>query len=212
MGPEPKCDVRIERLTLGPYATNSYILTCPETGDSVLVDAPAEASAVLRAAKETNPRYILVTHSHMDHIGALSELKSRLRVPVAIHSLDMKALPVQPQILLEHGQEVSFGNVSLKVLHTPGHTPGSLCFLIGKHLLSGDTLFPHGPGRTNSPADLKRIISSITGRLFVLSDDTEVYPGHGNSTILTKEKEEFAIFSARSHDPGLSGDVLWLSS
>jgi len=132
MGPEPKCDVRIGRLTLGPYATNSYILTCPETGDSVLVDAPAEASAIVRAAKETNPRYILITHSHMDHIGALSELKSRLRVPVAIHSLDMKALPVQPQILLEDSQEVLFGNVSLKVLHTPGHTPGSLCFLIGE--------------------------------------------------------------------------------
>ena len=212
MGPEPKRDVRIERLTLGPYATNSYILTCPETGDSVLVDAPAEASAIERAAKETNPRYILVTHGHMDHIGALSELKSRLKVPVAIHRLDMKALPVQPQILLEDGQEVPFGNVSLKVLHTPGHTPGSLCFLIGKHLLSGDTLFPHGPGRTNSPADLKRIIGSITGRLFVLSDDTKVYPGHSNSTILAKEKAEFAIFSARSHDPGLSGDVLWLSS
>ena len=212
MGPEPKCDVRIGRLTLGPYATNSYILTCPETGDSVLVDAPAEASAIVRAAKETNPRYILLTHSHMDHIGALPELKSRLRVPVAIHSLDMKALPIQPQILLEDGQEVSFGNVRLTVLHTPGHTPGSLCFLVGKHLLSGDTLFPHGPGRTNTPADLTRIIGSITGRLFVLSDDTEVYPGHGNSTILAKEKEEFAVFSARSHDPGLSGDVLWLSS
>ncbi|MGD0661818.1 MAG: MBL fold metallo-hydrolase [Syntrophorhabdales bacterium] len=212
MGPEPKCYVRIERLTLGPYATNSYILTCPDTGDSVLVDAPAEASAIVRAAKETNPRYILLTHSHMDHIGALPELKSRLRVPVAIHSLDMKALPIQPQILLEDGQEVSFGNVRLTVLHTPGHTPGSLCFLVGKHLLSGDTLFPHGPGRTNSPADFKRIIGSITGRLFVLSDDTEVYPGHGNSTILAKEKEEFAVFSARSHDPGLSGDVLWLSS
>ena len=174
MRPEPRCCVRIERLTLGPYATNSYILTCPETGDSVLVDAPAEASAIVRAAKETNPRYILLTHSHMDHIGALPELKSRLRVPIAIHSLDMKALPIQPQILLEDGQEVSFGNVRLTVLHTPGHTPGSLCFLVGKHLLSGDTLFPHGPGRTNSPADFKRIIGSITGRLFVLSDDTEV--------------------------------------
>ncbi len=212
MQPEPKGYVHIERLILGPYATNSYILTCSETGDGVLVDAPAEASAILRAAKETNLRYIVVTHSHMDHIGALPELNSRLGVPVAIHSLDMKALPVPPQILLEDDQEVPFGNVSLKVLHTPGHTPGSVCFLIGKQLLSGDTLFPHGPGRTNSPADLRRIIGSITGRLFVLPDDTEVYPGHGDSTILGKEKEEFAIFSARSHDPGLCGDVLWLSS
>jgi glyoxylase-like metal-dependent hydrolase (beta-lactamase superfamily II) len=124
----------------------------------------------------------------------------------------MKALSVKPEILLEDGQEVAFGKARLKVIHTPGHTPGSLCFLVGKHLLSGDTLFPHGPGRTNTPADLTRIIGSITGRLFVLSDDTEVYPGHGNSTILAKEKEEFAVFSARSHDPGLSGDVLWLSS
>jgi len=212
MRPEPRCCVRIERLTLGPYATNSYILTCPDTGDGLLVDAPAEGSAIMRAAKHTKATHILVTHSHADHIGALSELKSRLRVPVAIHRLDMKALSVKPEILLEDGQEVAFGKARLKVIHTPGHTPGSLCFLVGKHLLSGDTLFPHGPGRTNSPADFKRIIGSITGRLFVLSDDTEVYPGHGNSTILAKEKEEFAVFSARSHDPGLSGDVLWLSS
>jgi len=212
MRPEPRCCVRIERLTLGPYATNSYILTCPDTGDGLLVDAPAEGSAIMRAAKHTKATHILVTHSHADHIGALSELKSRLRVPVAIHRLDMKALSVKPEILLEDGQEVAFGKARLRVIHTPGHTPGSLCFLVGKHLLSGDTLFPHGPGRTNTPADLTRIIGSITGRLFVLSDDTEVYPGHGNSTILAKEKEEFAVFSARSHDPGLSGDVLWLSS
>ena len=212
MRPEPRCCVRIERLTLGPYATNSYILTCPDTGDGLLVDAPAEGSAIVRAATHTKVTHILVTHSHADHIGALSELKSRLRVPVAIHRLDMKALSVKPEILLEDGQEVAFGKARLRVIHTPGHTPGSLCFLVGKHLLSGDTLFPHGPGRTNTPADLTRIIGSITGRLFVLSDDTEVYPGHGNSTILAKEKEEFAVFSARSHDPGLSGDVLWLSS
>ena len=212
MRPEPRCCVRIERLTLGPYATNSYILTCPDTGDGLLVDAPAEGSTIVRAAKNTKVTLILVTHSHMDHIGALSELKSRLRVPVAIHRLDMKALSVKPEILLEDGQEVAFGKARLKVIHTPGHTPGSLCFLVGKHLLSGDTLFPHGPGRTNTPADLTRIIGSITTKLFVLPDDTEVYPGHGDSTILIKEKEEFAIFSARSHDPGLSGDVLWLSS
>ena len=147
----------------------------------------------------------MITHSHMDHIGALPELKARLKVPVAVHRLDMKGSPVRPEILLEDGQEVSFGNVRLKVLHTPGHTPGSLSFLIGKQLLSGDTLFPHGPGRTGSPADLKRIIGSITGKLFVLPDDTEVYPGHGDSTILGREKKEFAVFSARSHDPGLRG-------
>jgi len=117
-----------------------------------------------------------------------------------------------PDRWLEDGTDLDLRTRTLRAVHTPGHTRGSLCFLVGKHLLSGDTLFPHGPGRTNSPADLKRIIGSITGRLFVLSDDTKVYPGHGDFTILGKEKEEFAVFSARSHDPGLCGDVLWLSS
>jgi glyoxylase-like metal-dependent hydrolase (beta-lactamase superfamily II) len=148
----------------------------------------------------------------MDHIGALSKLKSKLRIPIGAHRLDAKGLPLRPEILLEDGQEVSFGNLPLKVLHTPGHTSGSLCFLIGKYLISGDTIFPGGPGKTNSPTDLKRIIESITSKIFVLPDDTMIYPGHGDSTILKKEKEEFAVFSSRPHHPNLFGDVLWLLS
>ena len=205
-------DVQIDRLKLGPFDTNSYILTCPLTGDSVLVDAPAEASKILKASKGTNPRYILITHNHMDHIGALPELKSRLGIPIGAHRLEAKGLPLRPEILLEDGEKVSYGKMSLKVLHTPGHTPGSLCFWVGNHLISGDTIFPGGPGKTKSPADLKQIIESITRKIFVLPDDTAIYPGHGDSTILRKEKEEFAIFSSRPHDPNLFGDVLWLSS
>ncbi|MGD0915396.1 MAG: MBL fold metallo-hydrolase [Thermodesulfobacteriota bacterium] len=204
--------VQIDRLRLGPFDTNSYLLTCPLTGESVLVDAPAEVSEILNAAKETHPRYILITHNHGDHIGALSELKSQLRVPVGAHRLDTKGLPLRPDIFLDDNDKVTFGKISLRVLHTPGHTPGSLCFLVGKHLISGDTIFPGGPGKTKSPADLKRIIESITSKIFVLPDDQEIYPGHGDTTLLGKEKEEFAIFFSRSHDPNLSGDVLWLSS
>ena len=204
--------VQIERLKLGPFDTNSYVVTCLGTRESVLVDAPAEGSEILKAAKETNPKYLLITHNHMDHIGALSELKAKLRIPVGAHRLDTKGLPLRPEILLENDEKVSFGRISLKVLHTPGHTPGSLCFLVGKQLISGDTIFPGGPGKTKSSADLKRIIESITSKIFILPDDTEIYPGHGDSTVLRKEKEEFAIFSSRSHDPNLFGDVLWLSS
>ena len=155
-------NVQIDRLKLGPYETNSYIVTCPRTGDSVLVDAPAEASEILKALKDTHPRYILITHNHMDHIGALSELKSKLRVPVGFHRLDAKGLPLQANMILEDGGKVDCGYMSLKILHTPGHTPGSLSFLIGRYLIAGDTIFPGGPGKTRSPANLKLIIESIS--------------------------------------------------
>ncbi|UCH86722.1 MAG: MBL fold metallo-hydrolase [Dehalococcoidia bacterium] len=205
-------NIQIEKLELGPFGTNAYVLVCRATGDSVLVDTPAEANKILERLKGTNPKYTLITHNHTDHLGAFSELRSALGVPVAIHPLDAERLPSPPDILLNDGDTVSFGNIELKVLHTPGHTPGSLCFLTGQYLISGDTIFPHGPGKTGTPAALRQVIESITEKVFVLPDDTQVHPGHGESTVLKKEKEEFAVFSSRSHDPGLCGDVLWLSS
>jgi len=204
--------LQIEKLELEPFGTNAYIVVCRATGDSVLIDAPGEAKKIVERLEGTNPRYILMTHGHIDHVGALSELKSRLEIPVSAHSLDAGNLPVHPDILLNDGDEVSFGSVRLMVLHTPGHTPGSVCFLTGQYLISGDTIFPGGPGRTNTPGDLKRIIESITDKIFPLPDATRVHPGHGDSTVLKKEKEEFAVFSSRPHAPNLCGDVLWLSS
>jgi glyoxylase-like metal-dependent hydrolase (beta-lactamase superfamily II) len=144
----------------------------------------------------------------MDHIGALSELRSKLRIPIGAHRLDTNGLPLRPEILPGDGKKASFGKVSLKVLHTPGHAPGSSCFLIGKHLISEDTIFPGSPDKTESPANSKQIIESITRKIFVLPDDTEICPGHGDPTLLSKEKTEFAIFSSRSHNPNLFGDVL----
>ena len=205
-------NIQIERLELAPFGTNAYVIKCRQTGDSVLIDAPADASTIMKRLQGTNPRYILLTHSHMDHIGALSELRSKLKVPLAAHAADSAGLPSPPEMLLNDGDVVSFGKVKLEVLHTPGHTSGSLCFKIGKYLISGDTIFPGGPGKTKSPVDLRQIIKSIADKILVLSDDTEIYPGHGDSAILKKERDEFAIFSSRPHDPNLCGDVLWLSS
>ena len=204
--------LQIERLELGFFGTNAYILTCQQTGDSVVVDAPAEADKIIDSLKGTNPRYILLTHNHMDHIGALAELRSKLGIPLAAHAKDAGMLPSPPEIELNDGDIISFGNVKLEVLHTPGHTPGSLCFKTGKYLLSGDTIFPNGPGKTSSPANLQQIVKSITGKIFALADDTQVYPGHGDSTVIKNEKEEFAAFSSRPHNPNLCGDVFWLSS
>ena len=112
--------VQIDRRTLGPCNTNCYtncyIITCPLTGDSVLVDAPAEAAEILKQLKGTHPRYILITHSHMDHVGALSELKSKLRIPVGAHRLDANGLPLRPEILLGDGEAVSYTHLTLPTI------------------------------------------------------------------------------------------------
>ena len=203
--------IRIEKIELGPFGTNAYILVCRDTGESVVVDAPADAGKILELLKGTSPRYILITHNHMDHTGALSELKSALDLPVAAHADDAGSLPVSADQLLNDGDVISFGDIKLSVLHTPGHTPGSVCFLTANYLIAGDTIFPGGPGRTGSPADFKRILDSLTGKIFVLPDDTRVFPGHGNSTILGKERQSFAAFSEQGLDANLCGDVLWSS-
>ena len=205
-------DIQIEKLELGFFGTNAYIVACQKTRDSVLIDTPADASTIMERLKDTNPKYILLTHNHMDHLGAFSELRSRLKVPIAAYASDAKNLPSPPEMVLSDGDTISFGNIKLEVLHTPGHTPGSLCFKVSRYLISGDTIFPGGPGKTRSSADFRQIVKSITEKIFILPDDTEIYPGHGDSTVLKKEKDEFAVFSSRPHDPNLCGDVLWLSS
>jgi glyoxylase-like metal-dependent hydrolase (beta-lactamase superfamily II) len=206
-------DIRIEKIDVGGSMwANAYLITCRQTGESVLVDAPGKADLVLGQVRDKNLKYILMTHNHSDHIGALAKLKSTLRVPVYGHAQDADKYPVLLAMELNDGDRVAFGKLEAKVFHTPGHTRGSLSFLVGKYLFSGDTLFPGGPGYTPSPASLEQIITSITGKIFVLPDDTVVYPGHGDSTVLGKEKEEFKVFSSRPHSSSLCGDVLWLES
>jgi hydroxyacylglutathione hydrolase len=203
--------IQIERLELGPFGTNAYIVTCRRTRDSALIDAPAEANIIIDRLKNTTPKYILLTHNHMDHVGALTQLRAELKVPLAAHSADTRNLTSPPEILLNNGDTVWLGELEFTVLHTPGHTPGSLCFRFGRYLISGDTIFPGGPGKTSSPDNFEQIIESITEKIFILPDDTQIYPGHGNSTVLKKEKGEFAVFASRPHEPNLCGDVLWLS-
>jgi hydroxyacylglutathione hydrolase len=206
-------DLRIERLETGSWATNCYIVVCPQTGDSVLIDVPPGARTIVKHLQGTNLRYILLTHSHIDHYTGLKATRDRIKAPVAVHAADSrKWLPFPPEILLTDGDVITAGKVHIEALYTPGHTPGSMCFRVGDHLLAGDTLFPGGPGRTPTPADFGQMVRSLKEKIFVLPDRTRIYPGHGPATTLGKEKREFAMFASRHHDPTLCGDVVWLTS
>ena len=114
--------------------------------------------------------------------------------------------------ILKDGEDVKAGTISLKAISTPGHTDGSTCLVTGSHVFTGDTLFPGGPGKTRSPEHLKQIIASITSGLLTLSDDTNVFPGHGDDGSIGSSKAEYATYDSKEHPADQSGDVLWLSS
>ena len=204
--------VVIHKLKCGPYDNNAYLVVCPETRESIVIDAPADPGSLIEAARTTTVKAVVITHSHSDHILGLAEVRSALGAPVGIGEPDAGALDASPDFLLRDGEEVRAGTVGLRAISTPGHTPGSTCLAFGDHLFTGDTLFPGGPGRTRTPENLAQILGSITTKLLVLPDDTAVYAGHGDDTTIGQAKREHAEFASRPHAPDLCGDVLWLGS
>ncbi|MCH7606067.1 MAG: MBL fold metallo-hydrolase [Chloroflexi bacterium] len=205
-------DLKITKINMGPYNNNGYIVVCPETNEGVIIDTPAEPEKLLDVIGDVTIKAILITHRHQDHLLGFKEITSAVPAPVGIGTEDADALPSPPAIDLKQGDTVKFGKRELQVLATPGHTDGGRCFLYGKHLFSGDTLFPGGPGKTRSPEALMELLDSITKKLLVLPDDTAVYPGHGDDTTIGKTREEHQVFASRSHPADLCGDVSWLAA
>jgi len=194
---------------LGPFANNSYLVQDRELGDALLVDAPQDGEQALDALAGGRVTQIAVTHRHPDHWVSIDALRSATGASVACHEADREPYAGKVDRTVADGEELAVGELRVRVIHTPGHTPGSVCFLVGNHLISGDTLFPGGPGRTNKPADLQEEIRSIIDRLLVLPDDTLVHPGHGDDGTISQSKREYAAFASREHPAGLCGDVTW---
>ena len=205
-------EIRITKINMGPLDNNGYIVVCPETNEGIIIDTPAEPEKLLNAIGDVKITSILITHKHGDHLAGFGTITGSVDAPVGIGTEDISALPKQPELDLKDGDVVKFGNRELQVLATPGHTAGGRCFLYGKRLFSGDTLFPGGPGKTGSPADLRQLIDSITAKLLVLPDDTVVYPGHGLDTTIGEARGQYQDFASRSHPSDLCGDVSWLGS
>ena len=203
-------EVRVVKVgPLGPFDNNAYVLIDPASSHSFIVDAPAEGERLLEAAQGTEVQRIVMTHRHPDHWATIDALKEATGAPVYCHEADREAQADKVDGTLSDGEEIALGKLKIRVIHTPGHTPGSICLLVGRHLIGGDTLFPGGPGRTNQPEELQEEIRSILERLYPLPDDTVVYPGHGDDVSIGRSKEEYAAFASREHPADLCGDVLW---
>lgn len=189
-------DMEVRKFSVGPFDNNVYVVRCASTNEALIVDGAADATAILREVEGMHVLSIVQTHSHPDHVQALPELVSALEVPVYSHPNDAARVPV-PTKPLHGGETLHVGSVPVAVLHTPGHTPGGVCFLVQGHLFSGDTLFPGGPGRTTTPAAFDQVIKSVDRLFTELPDETRVSPGHGLDTTIGRERPYVETWRAR---------------
>ncbi len=181
--------VRVEKLVVGPFENNVFVLRCKATGEAAIIDAANEHELLLEVSRATGVRRVLTTHGHWDHIQAVTHMRDA-GIDVGIAPDDASMLPAY-DFTIDDDEILEVGELRLHTIHTPGHTPGSICFrLEGTPLLfSGDTLFPGGPGNTSLPGgDFDRIITSIDRRLLTLDPELLVLPGHGLDTTIGSER------------------------
>jgi glyoxylase-like metal-dependent hydrolase (beta-lactamase superfamily II) len=196
----------LKRREVGSFAANCYLIACEETREGIIIDPGAEPKQILKMVEDAGVtvKYIINTHGHVDHVAANEEVRTATGAPILVHEADGemckkpnaslaafigKVKLAEPDRLLKEGDEISVGNLTVKVLETPGHTKGSVTLVVDNKLFTGDTLFAGSIGRTDLPGgSFEEIIRSIKEKLLPYPDDTVAYPGHGPETTIGDEK------------------------
>ena len=199
--------VEVRKLSVGPMDNNVYLLLDEQSGRALLIDAADDADRILAEVGDHELAGIVTTHGHRDHWQALARVAQATGAPTWLHAADAERVPMVATNAAEDGERIAFGSAEVMVMHTPGHTDGSICLLLegaaatdgaGRYqLFSGDTLFPGGPGKTRTPESFRQIMASLEQRVFGLPDDTWVYPGHGDDTTLGAERPHLPEWRAR---------------
>ena len=195
----------IVKVSVGPMDNNAYLVTCSQTGETLLIDAANDAEILLDLIERYAPKLSLIvtSHQHPDHWLALEAVAKATGVPTAAHQLDSDPLPVKPDRILANGDTIKIGELSFDVIHLQGHTPGSVALALdgaddATHLFTGDCLFPGGVGKTWQEGDFEKLLDHVTSRVFdVYRDSTVVYPGHGDDTTLGAERPHLAEWKER---------------
>jgi|APSaa5957512535_1039671.scaffolds.fasta_scaffold11363_4 glyoxylase-like metal-dependent hydrolase (beta-lactamase superfamily II) len=198
----------IKNIVVGPLEVNCYILGCEEAKEAAIIDPGDNADEIIKIieSEELKPKYIINTHAHFDHIGGVKEIQDYFKIDFILHKEDLFLIenaseqatafglkPIsKPEVnrYVNNDEKISLGNKSITVIHTPGHSPGCVCYYVDNNVFVGDTLFAGSIGRTDLPGgSYETLISSVKEKLFPLGDSTIVYPGHGPSTTIQSEKE-----------------------
>jgi hydroxyacylglutathione hydrolase len=179
----------------GEHEVNAYVVSCSATRQAVVIDPVLPAEKLLNQLGGLQVRWVLATHGHPGHLAGKDAVKEATGAPAAMHVADAKAfLRSADRYLVEEEDELPFGQFAMRVIHTPGHSPGSLCFLVGNHLFTGDTLLAGGIGRERPGSDLRLQLVSIGTKLARLPVSTAIYPGHGPVTNLANELQSNPVF------------------
>jgi glyoxylase-like metal-dependent hydrolase (beta-lactamase superfamily II) len=173
---------------------NCYVVSDAKSKEAVVIDPGMPAEKIAEQAAGLTIKYILATHGHPGHVGGKDDLKSMAGGETGIHSADAKQFLRSADRYLIDGDEIEFGEFKIEVMHTPGHTPGSVCFVIANHAFVGDTILAGGIGRQMPETDLRRQMMSIGTKLLRLPLTTALYPGHGPATSLERELAQSPIF------------------